>query len=900
MSLNLLLDSWRTDPLTAPNLPAWRILPPRPADLRPFPPDLPPALEDSLTARGITSLYSHQVQAWELTRQGNNIVLATGTASGKTLGYNLPVLAALFESAEARALYLFPTKALTQDQLSVLQKVLITDHWSQITSIYDGDTPQSHRPQIRKNARILLTNPDMLHTGILPHHTKWAEFFRNLKFVVIDEMHTYRGVFGSHVANVIRRLKRVARFYGANPQFILTSATIGNPVELAGWLVEEPVVLIEKDGSSRGERHFLIYNPPVVDEAIGLRKRSLLESVRLAQDLQAAGVQSVVFARSRRSVEMILKYLQESPTRPSAALPKSFGVGEGRGGEGSRGYRSGYLPSQRREIEKGLRDGTVHTVVATNALELGIDIGGLGAAVLVGYPGTIASTWQQAGRAGRGDEPAAAVLVASASPLDQFLAHHPDYFFGRSPEQALVNPDHLLILLNHLRCAMFELPFQKGETFGGRAVDEFLEFLVTSNESHFSNGRFYWMADSYPAANISLRSASPESFILQATEENGPRTVGIVDGESAFWMVHPGAVYLHEAQSFFVEKLDLDQKIAHLRPLESDYFTEPLKQTTVQILSVTDHTPRVTHDTNWGELQVTTQVTGFRKLRWYTRENLGQEPLDLPTTDLQTTGYWFSISEKTVERLSQDGLWTNAPNDYGHGWPRLRNAVRARDGYRCQVCGLAETSRQHDVHHKVPLRALIRSATTPVVTKQQSQENMHSAVEHTSRSEASPDAAMRNHEISRSAIARANQMDNLITLCPACHRKVEANVRMRSGLAGLGYVLGQLAPLFLMCDPSDLGIFTDPAWAYAENLPSVVLYDLVPAGIGFSQKLYEMHDELLAHAEELIRACGCADGCPSCVGPAGENGMGGRQETLAILRELSIPPDQKIGETGTV
>jgi DEAD/DEAH box helicase domain-containing protein len=895
---------------------------------------------ESLTARGITSLYSHQAQAWELARQGNNIVLATGTASGKTLGYNLPVLAALFENAEARALYLFPTKALAQDQLSIIRDQLSLIRQSLITGIYDGDTPTAQRRAIREQARLLLTNPDMLHSGILPHHTNWAEFFRNLKFVVIDEMHTYRGVFGSHVANVIRRLKRVARFYGANPQFILTSATIGNPQELAERLVEEPVVLIDKDGSSRGERHFLIYNPPVVDEAIGLRKSSLLESVRLAQDLLAAGVQSVVFARSRRSVEMILKYLHESPTRPSATLPKSFEFGEGREGAGVRGYRSGYLPSQRREIEKGLRNGTVRTVVATNALELGIDIGGLGAALLVGYPGTIASARQQAGRAGRGDEPAAAVLVASASPLDQFLAHHPDYLFGRSPEQALINPDHLLILLNHLRCAMFELPFQKGEPFGrlpGERVEEFLQFLVTSRESHFSNDKYFWMADAYPAANVSLRSASPENVVLQTTSDERPITIGEVDIESAFWMVHPRAVYLHEGQQYYVQELNLDTHTAALIPVALDYYTEPQRQTEVSL--ITDLTPSTSASTpfvqpwpgrqdrrkpaarrcdtagsawrltcacpvpsgpgrggtgagragpdpsperkgqhcskGYGEMQITTQVTGFRKRQWFTGENLGDEPLDLPPTEFQTTGYWLSLSDETIETLRTAGAWTNDPNQYGPAWPRLRDAVRTRDGYRCQVCGLAETNRQHDVHHKVPLRALIRSA-------------------------ASPDATMRNHETSRSAVARANQMDNLITLCPACHRKVEANVRMRSGLAGLGYLLGQLAPLFLMCDPGDLGIFTDPAWAYAENLPSVVLYDLIPAGIGFSQKLYEMHDELLAHAVELICACGCADGCPSCVGPAGENGMGGKQETLAILRELSIPPDQKIGETGIV
>ncbi len=323
--------------------------------------------------------------------------MATGTASGKTLAYNLPIIASLIANSDARALYLFPTKALAQDQLANLQSLQLQIQ-NLKSSIYHGDTPQSQRPLIRKNARIILSNPDMLHTGILPHHTNWADCFRNLRFVVIDEMHTYRGVFGSHVANVIRRLKRVAKFYGAVPQFILTSATIGNPKELAERLIELPVELIDNDGSSRGERHFLVYNPPVIDESLGLRKSSMMESVRLTQDLLANDVQSVVFARSRRSVEMMLSYL----TAPPSPLP----LGEGRRREVIRGYRSGYLPSQRREIEKGLRDGTVKAVVATTALELGIDIGGLGAAVLVGYPGSIASVYQQSGRAGRGEAPA--------------------------------------------------------------------------------------------------------------------------------------------------------------------------------------------------------------------------------------------------------------------------------------------------------------------------------------------------------------------------------------------------------------------------------------------------------------------------------------------------------------
>jgi DEAD/DEAH box helicase domain-containing protein len=469
MPLVSLLDFWKRDAETAPNLVAWRTLPSRPAQTGPFPDDLPTPIKQTLIAAGIHSLYSHQLEAWTHSRRGENIILSTGTASGKTLAYNLPVFAELLQDPNARALYLFPTKALAQDQLSTLKGFNVEAfEGSNLTpAIYDGDTPQSARSAIRKNARVVLSNPDMLHTGILPHHTNWLDFFSNLKIVVIDEAHTYRGVFGSHVANVIRRLKRVADFYGAHPQFILASATIGNPKQLAERLIEEPVHLIDTDGSARGPRHFIIYNPPIVDEALGLRKSSLLEGVRLAQDLLTSNVQSVVFARSRRSVEIILRYLQgdftpdsslESPLMGFESLPNPQSV--------VRGYRSGYLPTQRREIEKGLREGSVKTVVATNALELGIDIGGLGAAILVGYPGTVASARQQAGRAGRGLESAVAVMVASATPLDQFLAHHPEYFFERSPEQALVNPDHLLILLEHLRCAMFELPFQKGEGFG--------------------------------------------------------------------------------------------------------------------------------------------------------------------------------------------------------------------------------------------------------------------------------------------------------------------------------------------------------------------------------------------------------------------------------------------------
>src|SRR5688572_24500169 len=803
MPLASLLDFWKHDRDTAPNLVTWRTLPARPSQTYPFPTDLPATVRQTLIATGIHSLYSHQLEAWTHSQAGENIILATSTASGKTLAYNLPVLAGLLNNSEARALYLFPTKALSQDQLSNLQTLsLALDTLNLAPSIYDGDTPQSARLAIRRNARIVLSNPDMLHTGILPHHTNWADFFTNLKFVVIDEMHTYRGVFGSHVANVLRRLKRVAKFYGAKPQFILASATIGNPKELAENLIEEPVHLIDNDGSARGPRHFIIYNPPLTDESLGLRKSSLLEGVRLAQDLLRNDIQSVVFARSRRSVEIILRYLQENQS-PREASNSQFqrgldtpfkehsGLLDHQPDSNSlisnlqspiRGYRSGYLPHQRREIEKGLRDGSVKTVVATNALELGIDIGGLGAAILVGYPGTVASARQQAGRAGRGLESAVAVMVASASPIDQFLAHHPEYFFERSPEQALVNPDHLLILLEHLRCAMFELPFEKGESFGrlsSEQLEEFLNFMLSNQEAHLSNEKYYWMSDQYPAANISLRSASPQSVVLQTTMDERPLTIGTVDGESATWMTHPGAIYLHEAQSYFVDELNLEEHIARLRPIESDYYTESLRSTEITVLAETARAAVLGGEKGWGELQVTTQVTGFRKRRWYTHENLGEEPLDLPPSDLQTTGYWLSLSDETVTRLRETGAWSNDPNNYGPEWARIRERVRARDGYKCQVCGTPESTRQHDVHHKTPFRAF-------------------------------------------TSLSEANRMENLTTLCASCHHKVEQNVRMRSGLAGLAYVLGNLAPLFLMCDTGDLGSHIEPVENETFGGPTVV------------------------------------------------------------------------------
>jgi DEAD/DEAH box helicase domain-containing protein len=818
-----------------------------------LPDDLHPALQSALRAGGIPELYSHQATAWRRAQAGENLVVVTGTASGKTLCYNLPVLDRLLRDPQARALYLFPTKALAQDQWAGLE-LLTSGLRAQLgpgaslpgIGAYDGDTPNHQRPALRKNARLILSNPDMLHTGVLPHHTAWAEFFANLRFVVIDEIHIYRGVFGSHVANVLRRLKRVAAFYGAFPQFVLTSATIANPVEFARKLVEQAVALVDEDGAARGPKQFVIYNPPVVNQDTGLRRSALQESVRLAEDLLAYNIQTILFGRSRRTVELILTYLRERAAGNSTsdlADPQ----------EQIRGYRSGYLPQQRRAIERGLRQGQVRAVVATNALELGIDIGQMGASLLVGYPGTIAATWQQAGRAGRGQELSLAMLVATADPLDQFLASHPDYLFERSPEAALINPDNLLILLEHLRCAAFELPFRRGDGFGSLPPDqvsEFLDFLSQSGEVHASGERYFWMADQYPAQTVSLRSASSDTIQLQVwgpeteTEGIAPIVIGQVDRISATWLVHPQAIYLHDGRSYYVEELDLVQKTAKLRPNFGDFYTLPRQETTVALIEQFDQAQVAEGTKAHGEIKVTTQLVGYRKVRWYTHENLGNGAIEMPPSELLTTGYWLSLAPETVDRLADQGLWSNAPNQYGPNWPTQRDLARQRDEYRCRVCGAPEDGRSHHVHHITPFRAF---------------ENY----------------------------LQANQLANLITVCPPCHRRVETNVRVRSGLAGLAFTLGHLAPLFLMCDSGDLGVHSDPQSPLADGQPAVVIYDHIPAGIGFSQRLFEIHDELILRAYELVASCKCSDGCPSCVGPGGENGSGGKQEALAILKELT-------------
>ncbi|MDY6847298.1 MAG: DEAD/DEAH box helicase [Chloroflexota bacterium] len=832
--IKTILSRWRSHQTIAQNVVEWRVLAAKPAALTTFPDNLLPQLKDQLQTMGVNALYEHQSQAFQKVIKGYNIAIVSGTASGKTLCYNLPVIDNLLKIPGGKALYLFPTKALSQDQLKNLQETLQGISIPEIdqVNIYDGDTPQHLRPAIRKNTSIILTNPDMLHTGILPHHTAWKDFFSSLRFVVIDEMHAYRGVFGSHVANVIRRLKRICRFYGSQPQFILTSATIANPKALAEGLIEKPVTVIDQDGSPHGEKHFLIYNPPFVDKKLGIRQSSLLEGSLLAGELLEENIQTIVFGRTRRSIELILTYLRQ---RDTSQNPNRV-----------RGYRSGYLSKERRAIEEGLRRGDVQGVVTTSALELGVDIGGMDAAVLIGYPGSIAAARQQAGRAGRKLAPSLAVLVTSATAMDQYLARHPDYFFDRSPERALIAPNNLLILLQHIRCAAFELPFQKGEGFGAITAERltaFLELLAQDGQLHHQGERFYWMADQYPAAGISLRNATPDniSLIVKGTYRN--ETIGQVDLNSAYWMVHPEAIYLHEGTAYQVDNLDLDTGVAHLRRTTVDYYTQAQKETRVEEKSQHKQSQVMGARRALGEILVTTKVVGYRKIRWFTHEFLGSGEVNLPPTHLNTIGYWISLNDETVNNLKDQMLWNSGHNEYGSEWGKIRQHVLNRDGYRCQVCGALGVDRPLHVHHIQPFRSFT------------------------------------NREV-------ANQLQNLITLCPSCHNKAEISVRIHSGMAGLSYVLHSLAPLMLMCDGGDIDVHYDPNSTLGEGKPTVILFDNIPGGLGLSENLYRMHDQLIAQALETLTYCECEEGCPSCVGPIGEEGSGGKTETLAILKAL--------------
>ena len=647
MQIRELLDELLTSLETGPLITAVRHFDAKPAVFAPFPSSLDPRIVEALKSRGVQQLYSHQAKAFDTVAKGEHLVVVTPTASGKTLCYNLPVLQALVQQPEARVLYLFPTKALAQDQLAELMELSKSLPDMRMFT-YDGDTPQDARRSVRARANLVLTNPDMLHSGILPHHTKWVNLFQNLKYVVIDELHAYRGVFGSHLANVLRRLKRICRHYGATPQFIMASATIANPGDLAQRLTGETVVELNESGAPTGEKTFMVYNPPVVNPELGIRAPYLGEASKLATRFLKKKVATIVFCQSRLSTEVVL-----------ASIKK--GVEDKTGDSGIvRGYRGGYLPLRRREVEQGLRSGDVLGVVSTSALELGIDIGHLDVAVLAGYPGTIASMWQQAGRAGRRSGESAAVMVATSSPMDQYLAAHPDYLFGASPEHARINPENPFILINHVKCAAFELPIGAEEAFGGD-VSSHLAALEDEGVLHRAGEHFHWSSETYPADHISLRTVTSDNFLVidttsrDAAQVKRRQIIAEVDWKSAFAMIYPKAIYMLEGDPFEVQELHYredEEKVAYVKRVAVDYFTDAISAKGVWILRrlARQETPGLLAEQ--GEVLVAEKVVGFKKIKMGTLENVGSGEVELPQQEMQTTSVWLTLHPGLLAEIS--------------------------------------------------------------------------------------------------------------------------------------------------------------------------------------------------------------------------------------------------------
>lgn len=748
-NLQEVMDILQTNPSYQQNIVHWHTIEEKEAKTAPFPASLHTKLRQALENRGIGSLYTHQKTAFDLATAKKNVVAVTPTASGKTLCYNLPVLQSIMENDQARALYLFPTKALAQDQKSELNEIIEEMEVPINSYTYDGDTPANIRQKVRKAGHIVITNPDMLHSAILPHHTKWVSLFENLKYIVIDELHTYRGVFGSHVANVIRRLKRICRYYGSNPVFICTSATIANPKELAEHLTGAHVMLVDNNGAPSGRKHFIFYNPPIVNKPLNIRRSATLEVRNIAGEFLKNKIQTIVFARSRVRVEIILTYLQELVK--NQLQNKSI-----------QGYRGGYLPKQRREIERGLREGSIYGVVSTNALELGVDIGQLQVCVMTGYPGTVASAWQQAGRAGRRHGEAVIVMIASSSPLDQYMIQHPDYFFSRNPETARINPDNLVILVDHLKCASYELPFKQGETFDGVEIEDVLEFLQEERVIHFSGDKWYWMNDSFPAHNISLRSASQENVvIIDQSDVANVKVIGEMDRFSAMTLLHDEAIYLHQGIQYQVEYLDWDEKKAYVREVDVDYFTDANLAVNLKVLEADKERMERTYSIGYGDVMVSAMATIFKKIKFETHENIGSGPISLPEEELHTNAVWLSFEKEQFN---------------------------------------------------------------------------------------------------------------------------ESEERLEQALISVANALQSIAPLMVMCDPSDLHVVPQIKAVHNEQ-PTIFLYDRYPGGIGLSDKVYEQMNDVLNQTNQLIVNCSCESGCPSCIGMEAQ-GEYAKSDALVLLQQL--------------
>jgi DEAD/DEAH box helicase domain-containing protein len=643
MTLEQLLDFLRNDPELSENISTWKTYPPKPAVYADYPAGIDSRIVSTLKAKGVEQLYSHQATAIQAALDGDDLVVVTPTASGKTLCYNVPVINQILKSPESRALYLFPTKALSQDQLSELYDLIQKLDVDIKTYTFDGDTPQTARRLIRSAGHIVVTNPDMLHSGILPHHTKWIKLFENLKYVVIDEVHQYRGVFGSHLANVIKRLQRICKFYGSNPKFICCSATIANPDDLARRIIGRPIRKIDNNGAPSGAKHFLVYNPPVVNKQLGIRKSSMNEAAHLAALFLRNRIQTIVFAHFRLYVEVLLTYLQRE-------LKGDFGQGIE-----VAGYRGGYLPNERRRIESGLRNGSITGVVSTNALELGVDIGSLDVSIIVGYPGSVASLWQQAGRAGRRSGTSITILVANSSAINQFLCAEPQYIFDRTPESGIIDPDNLIIKTSHLKCASFELPFGE-EDYGNDAnTHQILDYLAEAKILRKSNDRYHWSSEIYPAQQVSLRSASPDNFVI-LNESNNFAVIGEMDYFSAPIFLHPEAIYLHSANQYQVTKLDWEGKKAYVKEVQVDYYTDAETKSDLKVLATNaDAGDDGSGQMHTGEVSVTCVTVLFKKIRFQTHENVGSGQLVLPELEMHTNSFWYSFPQDIAQRLELGG-----------------------------------------------------------------------------------------------------------------------------------------------------------------------------------------------------------------------------------------------------
>jgi DEAD/DEAH box helicase domain-containing protein len=756
--LNQVIDSLKRDKVFMANVSHWEVIPARKGDYRDIPESIDRRIREALASEGISRLYTHQHDCYQHINSGENVVVVTPTASGKTLSYNLPVLQWLLNHPESKAMYLFPTKALSQDQQSELNELDLTGRLGVKIFTYDGDTPGSIRISARNQGQIVITNPDMLHSGILPNHPKWIKFFQSLKFIVIDELHMYRGVFGSHLTNLIRRLKRITVFYGSKVQFICCSATIGNPLELAEKIIEEKAVLIDKNGSPSGKRHFILYNPPLLDPVQGIRRGVVLESQAIASKLLKAGIKTIVFARSRVRTELIASYIRDSL--------KNFYTDDHRIRVAS--YRGGYLPNERRKIEKGLRDGEIHGVVSTSALELGIDIGGLDASILAGFPGSIASTWQRAGRAGRRSMVSLSILVASSSPMDQYIIQHPEYFFGKSPESGWVDPDNIYILMDQLKCAVFELPFSKDDLFKGD-VQNLLAYLEENGVIRFTGDKWYWSERSYPAEKVSLRTATAENVVIVNTTGGKNRVIGEMDRPSAKELLHGNAIYIHSGDQYIVKSLDLEEKRCYVEETNVNYYTDTIVKTDIKLLHKDSEESFFHMAVVIGDILVRTQVTRFKKLKFKTHENIGYGDVDLPEEEMHT---------RSVVVIFQ-------PDKPGG---ELFQALR---------------------------------------------------------------------ETEKGEVIRR-----------------------------LGYLMKHVAPVFLLCDPGDLGIaerLRDPTFGQ----PCLYIYDNYPGGTGLSEGILRNITNVFKGCLDVIANCPCSEGCPSCMGPPDENNKGDFNAKKTVSRFLS-------------